>query len=261
MTGWLDGKRVLVVGAGSGIGRAVVESFIDEGAQVAALERDAAKCESLGRELPGVAVIAGDATQREANDAAVEMTVEQFGGLDVLVNCVGIFDFYRPLSEIDGDLLDEAFDEMFAANVKSHLHSAKAATGALKQTGGNIVLTESTSAYYPGRGGTLYVASKFAVRGVVKSLAYELAPQVRVNGVAPGGTLSTDLRGLSSFGLDSKRLDDTPDRESDLASRNPLGVALSARDHSWSFVFLASDRSRGVTGGVVHTDGGMGVKV
>jgi len=260
MTGWLQGKRALVVGAGSGIGRAVVDSFIAEGAQVAVLERDAAKCEALKRELPDSPVLTGDATRRGSNDAAVEMTVERFGGLDVLVNCVGIFDFYRPLSDIDGDLLDGAFDEMFSANVKSHLHSVKAAIPALRQTGGSIVLTESTSAYYPGRGGTLYVASKFAVRGAVKTLAHELAPHVRVNGVAPGGTLSTDLRGLASFGLDGRRLDDTPDREAELASRNPLGVALSARDHSWSFVFLASDRARGITGSVVHTDGGIGVK-
>ena len=81
------------------------------------------------------------------------------------------------------------------------------------------------------------MASKFAVRGLVTTLAYELAPDIRVNGVAPGGTLSTDLRGLTTFGLNTERLDDTPDREADLASRNPLKVALSGRDHSWSFVY------------------------
>lgn len=260
MTGWLEGKRALVVGAGSGIGRAVVDSFAAEGAQVAVLERDPAKCEDLARERPGLPVLTGDATQPGPNQDAVEMAVEQLGGLDVLVNCVGIFDFYRPLADIDANLLDEAFDEMFAANVKSHLHSAKAALPALQQTGGSIVLTESTSAYFPGRGGTLYVASKFAVRGLVTTLAHELAPTVRVNGVAPGGTLSTDLRGLAAFGLDHTRLDDKPGRESDLASRNPLNVALSGEDHSWSYVFLASDRARGITGSVVHSDGGMSVK-
>jgi NAD(P)-dependent dehydrogenase (short-subunit alcohol dehydrogenase family) len=178
----------------------------------------------------------------------------------VLVNCVGVFDFYRGLGDLDADKLDEAFDEMFAVNVKSQLHAVKAALPALQDSGGSIVLTESTSAYYPGRGGVLYVSSKFAVRGLVTALAHELAPRVRVNGVAPGGTVGTDLRGLRSLGLDSRSLGATPNREAELAARVPLGVALSGADHAWSYVFLASERSRGITGDVVHPDGGIAVK-
>ncbi|HEX4357862.1 MAG TPA: 3-(cis-5,6-dihydroxycyclohexa-1,3-dien-1-yl)propanoate dehydrogenase [Pseudonocardia sp.] len=260
MSDWLAGKRALVVGAGSGIGRAVLEAFLAEGARVAVLERDAAKCATLRAELPEVPVLVGDATTREANERAVAAAVEGFGGLDVLVSCVGVFDFYRGLGELDADLIDSAFDEMFAVNVKSYLHSVKAALPALRDSRGSIVLTESTSAYYPGRGGVLYVSAKFAVRGLVTALAHELAPDVRVNGVAPGGTLHTDLRGLDSLGLAGRRLDDTPDRARELAARVPLGVALSGADHAWSYVFLASDRSRGITGGVTHPDGGIGVK-
>lgn len=261
MTGWLDGRRALIAGAGSGIGRAVTTAFLAEGAQVAVLEKDAAKCETLRAELPGVPVVTGDATTRHANDTAVRAALDAFGGLDTLVSCVGIFDFYRGLSELDADLIDKAFDEMFSVNVKSHLHSVKAALPALRASGrGSVILTESTSAYYPGRGGVLYVSSKFAVRGLVTTLAYELAPEVRVNGVAPGGTLNTDLRGLSSLGLSGRRLDDTPGREAELADRVPLKVALSGEDHAWSYVYLASDRARGITGDVVHPDGGIAVK-
>ncbi|QKT13411.1 3-(cis-5,6-dihydroxycyclohexa-1,3-dien-1-yl)propanoate dehydrogenase [Rhodococcus sp. W8901] len=260
MTGWLEGKRALIVGAGSGIGRGVVDAFLAEGASVGVLELDVAKCEALAAEHPEVEVVQGDATKAAANNAAVSAVVNRFGGLDVLVNCVGIFDFYRKLESIDADMLDQAFDEMFAVNVKSHLHSVKAAISALRESGGSIVLTESTSAYYPGRGGTLYVSSKFAVRGLVTTLAYELAPDVRVNGVAPGGTLGTDLSGLATLGLTENRLDG-PDRAKELAGRNPLGVALDGLDHAWSYVFLASERSRGISGRVVHSDGGMGIKV
>jgi NAD(P)-dependent dehydrogenase (short-subunit alcohol dehydrogenase family) len=261
VTGWLDGRRALVVGAGSGIGRAVVDAFRAEGAQVAVLERDEAKCAALREQIPGLPVVAGDATTQAANEAAVDAAVSSFGGLDVLVSCVGIFDFYRGLSDLDAGLIDDAFDEMFSVNVKSHLHSVKAALPELRRSGaGSVVLTESTSAYYPGRGGVLYVSSKFAVRGLVTTLAYELAPEVRVNGVAPGGTLRTDLRGLASLGLNDRRLDDTPGREAELAGRVPLGVALSGADHAWSYVFLASARSRGITGDVVHPDGGIAVK-
>lgn len=258
MSGSLEGKRALIVGAGSGIGRAVVDAFRDEGARVAVLERDLHKCAVLREEAGDVPVVAGDATTREANDDAVSTAVQAFGGLDTLVNCVGVFDFYRGLSEIAAEDLERAFVEMFRVNVLSHLQSVKAAIPALQQGRGSaIVLAESASSFYPGRGGALYVSSKFAVRGLVATLAYELAPRIRVNGVAPGGTVNTDLRGLESLGQSSIRLDDTADRARSLAARTPLNVALSGDDHAWSFVYLASDRARGITGDTLHPDGGF----
>lgn len=260
MSGWLAGRRALVVGAGSGIGRAVVDAFLAEDAQVAVLERDPDKSRALAEALPQVPVTVGDATTRVANDEAVAAAVGAFGGLDVLVTCVGIFDYYRSIEDLDADVIDTAFDEMFHPNVKSMLHSVKAALPALKKSGtGSIVLTESTSAYYPGRGGVLYLASKFAVRGLVTALAHDLAPEVRVNGVAPGGTLNTDLRGLPVLGLAGHSLGNAPDRAAEMAARAPLRVALSAEDMAWSYVFLASDRARGITGTAVHPDGGAGV--
>jgi phthalate 3,4-cis-dihydrodiol dehydrogenase len=260
MTGWLEGKRALVVGAGSGIGRAIVNAFCAEGAKVAVLERDNGKCELLRQQLPAVPVIEGDAVSRDANDRAVAAAVDAFGGLDTLVNCVGIFDFYEGIGDIDADDVPSAFDEMFRTNVLSHLQSVKAAIPALRAaTGSSIVLTASASSFYPGRGGVLYVSSKFAVRGLVAALAHELAPQIRVNGVAPGGTVNTDLRGLATLGQDGARLDDAPDRARDLAARTPLNVALTGEDHAWSYVFLASDRSRGITGEIVRPDGGFGL--
>ncbi len=262
MTRWLDGKRALIVGAGSGIGRAVVDAFLEEGARVAVLEHDPAKCAALQSQLPELPVTQGDATTAEANERAVAAALATFGGLDTLVNCVGIFDFYKGITDISTEELAPAFDEMFKTNVLSHLQSVKAAVPALQaQQGSSVVLTESASSFYPGRGGVLYVASKFAVRGLVATLAYELAPDVRVNGVAPGGTLNTDLRGLQSLSLDRIRLDDTPDRARDLAARTPLNVALTGRDHAWSYVFLASDRSRGITAASTHPDGGFGMGV
>jgi len=258
--GWLDGKRALVAGAGSGIGRAVLDAFQEEGANIAAMELDNHKAERLAIELPGCVVSPGDATAATDARAAVRKAVEAFGGLDVLVNCVGIFDFYRGLADIPGDQLDAAFDEMFAVNVKSQLVTVQAALPELRKAHGSVVLTVSTSGFYPGRGGILYVASKFAVRGCVIALAHELAPDVRVNGVAPGGTLGTELTGPRSMGLDHQVLGTTAGREEGLRRRTPLQVALSGEDHAGSYVFLASDRARGITGTVVHSDGGAGIK-
>jgi NAD(P)-dependent dehydrogenase (short-subunit alcohol dehydrogenase family) len=259
--GWLEGKRALIVGAGSGIGRAVLEAFRAEGARVAALELDVAKADRLAAELPGCVVSQGDATALADSRAAVRAVIDAFGGLDILVNCVGIFDFYRGLADIADDQLDAAFDEVFAVNVKSQLVSVRAALPELRRARGSVVLTVSTSGFYPGRGGVLYVASKFAVRGCVIALAHELAPEVRVNGVAPGGTLGTELTGPQSLGLADHVLDAAPGREQDLRRRTPLQVALTGEDHAGSYVFLASDRSRGITGTVVHSDGGVGVRV
>ena len=258
--GWLAGQRALVAGAGSGIGRAVVDAFRAEGAQVAALELDQAKADRLAAEVPGCVVSRGDATSLADARAAVQAVTRSFGGLDVLVSCVGVFDFYRGLADIADEALDAAFDEVFAVNVKSQLVCVRAALPELRRAGGSVVLTVSTSGFYPGRGGVLYVASKFAVRGCVIALAHELAPQVRVNGVAPGGTLGTELTGPRSLGMADHVLGATADREQDLRRRTPLQVALTGQDHAGSYVFLASDRARGITGTVVHSDGGIGIK-
>lgn len=258
--GWLDGKRALVAGAGSGIGRAVLDAFAAEGARLGALELDQAKCERLAAELPGCVVRRGDATVLADATAAVRACAEAFGGLDILVSCVGIFDFYTGLEALDGERFDEAFDDVFRVNVKGQIVPVKAALPELRRARGCAVLTVSTSGFYPDRGGILYVGSKFAVRGCVLSLARELAPDVRVNGVAPGGTLGTELTGPASLGQAGQRLDDTPGRSGDLRKRTPLRVALTGADHAGSYVFLASDRARGITGTIVHSDGGAGVR-
>ena len=258
--GWLTGKRALVVGAGSGIGRSVCSAFHDEGAAVAAMELDPTKCEALADALPEALVVKGDATVLADNRRAVDAAVARHGGLDVLVSTVGVFDFYRGVKELDEAQLDRSFDEMFVTNVRSQLASVKAALPALEISSGSVVLTASTSSFYPGRGGVLYVSSKFAVRGLVLALAHELAPRIRVNAVAPGGTVGTDLRGLDALGLHEQRLDDRAGRAEELMERTPLRLALHPDDHAGSYVFLASDRARGITGTFVHPDGGIAVK-
>jgi phthalate 3,4-cis-dihydrodiol dehydrogenase len=257
--GWLDGKAALVVGGGGGIGRAVVEGFLDEGASVGVLDLDDEKCADL-RRLDGVHPMLGDATSLPDLTRAVAETLDAFGRLDTLGTFVGVFDYYTPLEEIPEDRLGAAFEEMFEVNVGSCLLAAKAALPALAESAGSIVFTISTSGFYPGRGGPLYVASKFALRGLVVQLAHELAPRVRVNGVAPGGTMGTELRGLRSIGLHEHTLNDRPGREEELRAQTPLRLALESHDHAGAYVFLASDRARGITGTVINSDGGIGVR-
>ena len=254
----LDGRRALLVGAGSGIGRAVADAFVDAGARVSILERNAEKCAEL--RSARFVVTAGDATSFVDTARAVEATVAALGGIDVLVSFVGLFDFYRGIRDLTDEQLDAGFDEAFAVNVKSMLISVRAALPHLVESKGSIILTASRSSFAPGRGGVLYVGTKFAVRGIVLSLAHELAPDVRVNAVAPGGTLGTDLRGLAALDQRDRSLGDTPDREEDVRARSPLGVALTAADHAASYVFLASDAARGMTGRFLHPDGGASIR-
>jgi NAD(P)-dependent dehydrogenase (short-subunit alcohol dehydrogenase family) len=260
VSGWLDGKVALLTGGGSGIGRAVVDAFRAEGARVGVLELAPAKCAELRALGDDVVVTEGDATGPEANRAAVEAVVSRFGRLDVLATFVGVFDLYTPLAEIPDDVLADAFDETYAVNVASAMHAVRAALPELRRARGSIVATLSTSSFYAGRGGPLYVSSKFALHGLVVQLAHELAPEVRVNGVAPGGTVHTDLRGLRSLGQAETVLDARPGRPEQLRERTPLRVALEPADHAGAYVLLASDRARGITGEVIRSDGGIGVR-
>lgn len=260
MAGALQGRVIACTGGGSGIGRAAVEAFVSEGARVAVLEIDRSKCDALEPLGDAVIGVAGDATTAEANEALVAAAVGQWGKLDVAATFVGVFDLYAPLVDLPPDRFDAAFAEVFELNVKSPMLTARAAAAALRASRGALVLTLSSSSFYPGRGGALYVSSKFALRGLVTQLAHELAPEVRVNGVAPGGTLDTDLRGLRSLGLDRERLSDRPGRSDQLRARTPLQVALTPQDHAGAYVFLASDQARGMTGEILRSDGGLGAR-
>lgn len=262
--GWLEGKVALVTGGGSGIGLGVVEAFVREGARVTVLERVSERIRSLKEKLgqQGLAV-EGDATRLEDNERAVSETASTFGRLDILVANAGIFDGFISLVDVPKEKLSEAFDELFAVNVKSYMLSAKAALPELLKTEGSIVFTVSNAGFYPAGGGFFYTSSKFAVRGLVTELAYQLAPKIRVNGVAPGGTI-TNIRGLKALGQDQASPFGGAGAEEIkefIRKTNPLGVLPTPEDHAWAYVYLASkERSRVVTGTIIHTDGGLGMR-
>jgi 2,3-dihydroxy-2,3-dihydrophenylpropionate dehydrogenase len=260
--GFLDGRVALVTGGGSGIGRGIVELYVREGAKVGILEISPDKVEDLRADLPSdsVVVTQGDATSMADNERAVADVVGNFGPLTTLVCVVGVFDYFTELPALPKDKIGEAFDQLFAVNVKSNLFSVKAALDQLIENRGDVILTISNAGFYPGGGGPLYVASKFAVRGLVTELAYELAPKIRVNGVAPGGTI-TELRGIPALENEGVRLKDVPDIDGLIEGINPLGIVAQPEDHAWAYAYLASrHRSSSVTGTIIHSDGGLGVR-
>ena len=260
--GWLDGQVALVTGGGSGIGRAVVARFVEEGARVGVLDRVATRADQLRAEFGGAVVAnAGDVTRLADNKRAVAETVGAFGHLDILVGNAGVFDVYAPLAEFPEERLSEAFDELFAVNVKGCFFGAKAALPELLKTEGSMVFTASVAGLNSGGGGTLYTASKHAVVGLIRQLAVEVGPRVRVNGVAPGGTI-TGLRGLAVLHQDDRSQFTDPGTEERLRGGNPLQLALQPADIAGAYVFLSSRTSaRGITGTIMTVDAGAMLRV
>jgi NAD(P)-dependent dehydrogenase (short-subunit alcohol dehydrogenase family) len=255
--GWFDGQVALVTGGGSGIGRAVVARFIEEGGRVGVMERVVARAEQLRDEF-GDKVIgsAGDVAQLADNKRAVAETVRAFGRLDVFVGNAGIFDVYASVADLPEEQLSRAYDELFGVNVKGLIFGARAALPELRKTEGSMVFTASVAGLNSGGGGALYTASKHAVVGLIRELAVELAPEIRVNGVAPGGTM-TDLRGLTSLGNDDRSQFAAPGMAERLRAGNPLRMALEPADLAGAYLFLSSrTNARGITGTIVTVDAG-----
>ncbi len=260
--GWLDGYVALVTGGASGIGRAVVKRFIAEGcAGVGVMVRSAEQAEGLVAEFGDKVVVSvGDVRSPAANVAAVEATVARFGKLDTLVGNAGVWDFFTKLEKMSTEQVAESFDEIFGVNVKGYVLAASAAAPHLRASGGSMIFTLSNSAFHAGGGGPLYVASKHAGVGLIKQLAYEFAPEVRVNGVAPGGTV-TPLRGPASLGKQEKRLSELPGFEDNVANVMPLKFIAQPEDHTGHYVLLASKaNSRATTAAIIQSDCGWEIR-
>lgn len=260
--GWLEEQVALVTGGGSGLGRAVVDRFVREGAKVAVLDRSAEKLDKLKADYDRTTLVTvrGDVTSPAANRKAVEAAVKAFGRLDTFVGNAGIWDYNIPLAHLPLEMLPEVFGEVFGVNVKGYILGTKAALPALLETRGSIIYTLSNAAFDPGGGGAFYTASKHAVRGLVTELAYELAPKVRVNGVAPGGC-GTDLRGPKCLGFDRVSMGGIPGIDKLVEMVTPLGFLPAAEDYAGLYVLLASrENSKTVTGSILRGDGGIGVR-
>lgn len=260
--GWLEGYAAVVTGGTSGIGAAVVDRFIREGARAVILDRDTAKLKVMAERFPDhVVPVEGDVRDYGAHERAVAAARDAFGKLDVLVANAGVFDFNRPLASYAPATLAAAMDELFAINVRGYLYAAMAARAALTESRGSIICTASTSGVHVGSAGTLYTLAKHAVVGLIRQLAHEFAPDVRVNGVGPGGTL-TDLRGTDALGHRERSIAARyKESQARIAESVPLKLAQVPEDHTGLYVLLASrENSRAVTGELFMSDGGVGVR-
>jgi cis-2,3-dihydrobiphenyl-2,3-diol dehydrogenase len=258
--GRLAGISAIVTGGASGLGRAIVERFVAEGASVVVLDRSEPKLAELtARHRDTVRGVAGDVRDLAANKRAVAQAVSAFGRLDVLVGNAGIWDYGRALADLPEDRIDAAFDELIGINVKGYLLAAKAALPALVAACGSMIFTVSNAGFYPDGGGPLYTASKHAVVGLIRQLAFECAPHVRVNGVAPGA-IATDLRGPRALEMANVSIGDVLKPEM-LIGKLPIDRLPKPEDYAAAFVFLASASESGqATGSIINIDGGFAAR-
>jgi len=260
--GWLNDDVALVTGANSGIGLAVVRRFLAEGARgIGVLIRNATQADAMYEEFgERIVVTVGDVRSADANSEAVRATVNKFGKLDTLVGNAGVWDHFASLRKYEGESLKATFEEVFGVNVLGYMLAAHAAAPALKEARGSMIFTLSNASFYAGGGGPVYVASKHAGVGLVKQLAYELAPDIRVNGVAPGGTV-TPLKGPQSLGRENDRLSDIPGFADTVADAMPLGFIAQPDDHAGHYVLLASrTNSPATTAAILQSDCGWEVR-
>jgi NAD(P)-dependent dehydrogenase (short-subunit alcohol dehydrogenase family) len=264
--GWLDGEVALITGGGSGIGRGVVDRYIEEGANVGVVDIVEERLEELTTAYgKRVCCIKADVTTLEGNERAVRETVAAFGKLDVFLANAGLGDAFRELVDIPPQEVAKIYKEIFDLNVMAVITGARVAVAELLKTNGSIIVTLSNSSFYPDGGGVMYIASKHAALGIVRQLAHEFAPYVRVNGVSPGAT-KTDIRMPASFGVDEKgqriRTHTHPsNKDAAVEAVTPLRMHAEPRDHAGAFVLLASRRdSKAMTGTVIESEAGLGVR-
>lgn len=263
---WLDDQVALITGGGSGIGRAVVDRYVEEGARVCVVDIVEERLRELNEAYGNrVCCVTADITTLEGNQRAVKAAIGAFGKLDVFLANAGLGDAFREIIDIAPEDIAKVYKEIFDLNVLGVILGARVAVAELVKTQGSIIVTLSNSSFYPDGGGVMYIASKHAALGIVRQLAHEFAPLVRVNGVSPGAT-KTDIRMPVSFGLDDKgqriRTHTHPsNKDAAVEAVTPLRMHAEPRDHAGAFVLLASRRdSKAMTGTVIESEAGLGVR-
>ncbi|CAO3431419.1 glucose 1-dehydrogenase [Azospirillum doebereinerae] len=247
MTKRLDGKVALITGAAQGLGLAMAETFVREGARVAVVDINGDAAQSVAKSLGDSAIgIAANVTRMADVEMTIAATVEKFGRLDILVNNAGSTHANGPFE----DVTEEEFDRVFALNVKSIYLYSKAVVAQMRaQQSGVILNLGSTAGLRPRPGLVWYNATKGAVHNITKSLALELAPDhIRVCALAP---VATETPLLSTF-----MGGDTPEKRARMMGIVPLGRLGKPTDVANAALYLASDEAEFMTGVVLEIDGG-----
>ncbi len=242
----LSGKVAFVTGGTRGIGYAIVKTYLENGATVVlcgsrkeSAEKAVAELKKLNKNYK-VEGIYPNLTKSAEVETAINETSKKYGKIDILVNNAGV-SARESLYSYD----PAEFDRVMALNVNAVFYACRAVAPIMKNNGGGVIInTSSMVSIYGQPAGCAYPASKFAVNGLTKSLARELAPDnIRVNAVAPGVT-------------DTDMVSNLPEAMREGIKKTiPLGRIGTPEDIANAFLYLASDNASYVTGEVLSVDG------
>ena len=247
MAGRLEGRRAIVTGGGSGIGRAIVERYASEGARVLVADLDGAAAERVAGELGALAqqVDVADTTHVAA---LVERAVEEFGGLDTIVNNAGV-----GLAATAPETSEADWQRVIDVCLKGTFLGMKHAIPAIREAGGGSVINmASVGALIGIKDRAAYCAAKGGVMALTRAAAIDhVGEGVRINCIAPG-TVDTPWIERITAGYD-----DPAEARSAMEERQPHGRFVSAEEIAAMAAYLASDEAGSVIGGVMVVDGGM----
>jgi NAD(P)-dependent dehydrogenase (short-subunit alcohol dehydrogenase family) len=244
-----DGKVALVTGGGSGIGAATAAALAREGARVGVFDVDggAARATVVGIEGAGgrALALAGDTRDEQAVKHAVDATVVELGGLDLLAAIAGVLHI-APVEELTA----EAWDRVLETNAKGSFLFVKHSVPELRNRGGGAIVTAgSVMGLMSTAGAAAYSASKGAVMAMTSALAVELGPHgIRVNSVVPGVVRTPMVMDL---------VEDPQALAADLARVQPIRDVIEAEDVARLVLFLLSDEARAITGSCHRVDAGL----
>lgn len=243
----LEGKAAIVTGASRGIGLAIAERLVAEGARVCITARRKELLEEAAARFPdgSVITVAGRADDEDHRREVFDTVAREFGALDILVNNVGINPVYGPLMELDlaaaRKITEVNIFGTLAWIQDAYRHEALDFAG----RGGSVVNLSSVAGQTPSPGIGFYGVSKAAIGHLTRTLAVEMGPKVRVNAVAPAVVKTQFAKALYEG------------REAEVAAQYPLGRLGTPEDVAAAVAFLASADSAWITGQVITLDGGL----
>jgi len=243
----LNAASVFITGGGSGIGAALTEAFLRQGARVAFVQRSDASafCDQMAQSTGNRPLFIGcDITDPDAVQAAIAQAAAAHGPVQVLVNNAAN-DQRHTLAEVTPDFMDWAL----AINFKAYVYAAQAVIPQMQAKGGGAIINITSISYMMGNAGyPIYTAANSALNGLTRSLAREFGPdRIRVNALAPGWVMTP------------KQLEQwvTPEGLAAHLARQCLPDTLAPEDIAGGVLFLASQASRAMTGQALVIDGGV----
>ena len=246
----LKKKVALITGGSRGIGRAIAELFMKEGAEVVITSKNQKQLQQTSQEIGSSFFVVGDVRNENDVKNVIDKTIKKFGRIDILVNNVGVLPKMKPLDKIT----EKEWNEIIDVNLSGHFRFTKYVIPQMKKNGGSIINISSDAGLkaFENFYADAYTAAKAGIMILTKSWALEYAKNnIRVNCVC-AAVVDTDM--TRNFWLDTK------EKRQITAAEHPLGRIGTGEDVANAVLYFASDDSSWTTGTILPVDGGVSIK-